>query len=75
MCSPALLTAATTRAGGEETAREGAEEALRGNGAAPQRGGEEACRKRTGSYTYCTIVLKQTSCMNTDSMVPQESVI
>lgn len=42
-------TAAAAGARAEEAAREGAEEALRGNGAAPERGGEEARRERTGS--------------------------
>lgn len=72
LCFRFFLTAAAARARAEETAWEGAEEALRGNGAAPQRGGEEACRERTGSYTYCSIILRRYYCMQTDSTVPQE---
>lgn len=52
------LTAATARAWAEETAWAGTEETLRGNGAAPQRGGEEACRERTGSY-ICFYILNR----------------
>ena len=72
LCFRFFLTAAAARARAEETAWEGAEEALRGNGAAPQRGGEEARGERTGSYTCCSIILRRYYCMQTDSIVPQE---
>lgn len=68
------FAAAAARARAEEAAREGAEEALRGNGAAPSRGGEEARRARTGSYTYCSFILQEYPCMQTDSVVPQKFV-
>lgn len=58
-CSCFCLAAAAARTWAEETAREGAEEALRGNGAAPQRGGEEACRERTGLHTLLWLYIKR----------------
>lgn len=46
------LTATTTGERAPQTAGERAEEALWGDGAAPERGGEEACWERAGTYVH-----------------------